>query len=292
MTSPLQRWALRAAGAVTPRHIGRCAALQFMTPRRHWPAEPDLPPPDARADLPDAVLRRWGRSGPPVYLLHGWDGHYTQFAPLIAELLHRGASVVTIDPPGHGDMVRGPSHPLRFVAALQAALAQYGPARAVVGHSMGGGAVLLAVGAGLITPRIALVAAPADFGDVVRGFATYLGLGAAATRALAREVTTALGQAPASLAIDRIPLDHLPPTLVVHDRQDRRVPLTSAQAIARAHASVALWPTEGLGHVRILGDAAVISRVAAWVDPSGSPNNTGHDVAPGCEPRPTAAATA
>ena len=44
---------------------------------------------------------QWGE-GPPVLLVHGWEGHAAQFAGFIPRLLEQGFSAVAFDAPAHG----------------------------------------------------------------------------------------------------------------------------------------------------------------------------------------------
>jgi hypothetical protein len=60
------------------------------------------------------------------------------------------------------------------------------------------------------------------------------------------------------------------PALIVHDRHDDEVPLGDGAAIAAAWPGAELLETVGLGHFRLLRDAFVIERVAAFVSSGGS----------------------
>jgi pimeloyl-ACP methyl ester carboxylesterase len=55
------------------------------------------------------------------------------------------------------------------------------------------------------------------------------------------------------------------PLLLVHDRDDRTAPLASAEQLAAALPRAERFLTEGLGHRRVLADAAVLRRVADFV---------------------------
>ncbi len=55
------------------------------------------------------------------------------------------------------------------------------------------------------------------------------------------------------------------PALVVHDRADREVDFSNAEALARAWPGSRLHATSGLGHRRILRDPAVLADVATFV---------------------------
>ena len=57
----------------------------------------------------------------------------------------------------------------------------------------------------------------------------------------------------------------MPPTLVVHDRDDVFTPVTDGAAIAAAWSSARLRVTSGLGHRRLLRDPDVVAEVVDFV---------------------------
>jgi pimeloyl-ACP methyl ester carboxylesterase len=61
-------------------------------------------------------------------------------------------------------------------------------------------------------------------------------------------------------------MDHQ--TLLVHDEADKVSPLASSHRIVRALPNAALHTTTGLGHTRVLGDAAVVVRVLRHLLPA------------------------
>lgn len=55
------------------------------------------------------------------------------------------------------------------------------------------------------------------------------------------------------------------PGLVIHDQDDRDVPIEEGAAVARAWPGAQFVRTTGLGHRRILRDPEVIARAAAFI---------------------------
>ena len=55
------------------------------------------------------------------------------------------------------------------------------------------------------------------------------------------------------------------PGLVIHDQDDRDVPIQEGIAVAQAWPGAQFVRTTGLGHRRILRDPEVIARVAAFI---------------------------
>lgn len=228
---------------------------------------------DARTD-PAFVAEVWGASGPVVYLIHGWGGHRSQFAAFVEPLTQAGFRVVAIDTPSHGDSGPGTfgrdrSLITEFTAALGAAVRVFGPAHAVVGHSLGGGSAALAVLDGLAAGRLVLISPMTDPNEFMRGFAAALGFGDRIRTGLARRLEQRTGRpmsdfnavGRASAVTDRA----LPPLLVIHDQQDRQIPFGMGKAIAAAWQGAELLSTKGLGHNRILRDPDVVRSAVEFV---------------------------
>jgi pimeloyl-ACP methyl ester carboxylesterase len=214
------------------------------------------------------ALWRWGE-GPRVLLMHGWGGCAGQMTPLVEPLTAAGFSVLAVEAPGHGEAPgRQASIPAFADTIAQVARAE-GPLQAVVAHSMGGAGASLAVARGLRLERAAYLGPPADALVWLRAYARWLGLDEAATlRLQARAEVVAgepLGHLNAAWLGPRLPM----PLLVVHDRQDREVPFEDGAAVASSAPRGRLVETRGLGHRRLLRDAAVGQLVARFVAGAG-----------------------
>jgi hypothetical protein len=59
---------------------------------------------------------------------------------------------------------------------------------------------------------------------------------------------------------------HMPPTLIVHDRADRSIPVADGIAIAEAWPTARLHVTSGLGHRRLLREPEVVGAVVDFID--------------------------
>ncbi|MBF8758327.1 alpha/beta fold hydrolase [Pseudomonas guariconensis] len=244
-------------GRLAPEHVAGKMRRAFMTPRplppRHW----ELP---LLAKAERITLRfglsalRWGK-GPTVLMMHGWEGRPTQFAALIETLVAAGHTVVSLEGPGHGQSPGQHAHVGLFARALLEAAAELPPLRAVVGHSMGGASMLLALQWGLRTEVAVSIAAPAQLLGVLRGFAHRLGLPARARAAFIRQVEQDVGVQISRLDVSGYQLDV--PGLVVHASDDSLVPATEAQAIHNAWFDSRLMLLEEGGHQRVLADPQV-----------------------------------
>ena len=218
----------------------------------------------------EVIGEAWG-DGPPVYLLHGWAGHGGQLAAFAPPLVARGYRVVTFDAPSHGASAPGAYGPRsssipEFAAALSAVAATHGPAHAIIAHSMGCTAAAVALSDGLPARRVALLAPMASPVTYARRFAAVLGFGKRTYRRLIARVERRV-HAPMH-HFDVPELGHtvaMPPTLIVHDRDDTSTPVTDGAAIAAAWSGARLHTTSGLGHRRLLRDPDVLAEVVDFV---------------------------
>lgn len=258
---------------LAPRHTGRVARdLWFSAPPR-MEASP-LPhgsePFEVEVQGRPVRGHTWGE-GTPVYLMHGWGGRGAQFATLVEPLVAAGHRVVMIDAPSHGDSDHGPAGPRRthgveFARALDAAFLRYGPAEAVVAHSLGTIATYLALRFGWIgTRRLVLIAPMVHAQPLFDGFQAALGFGPRTRRAFDRSVEDFVG-VPVGDFDAVVQAAHVEPipSLVVADRGDRQTPYADAVELADSIAAP-LVTTDGLGHRRILSDPGVVHAVVSFV---------------------------
>ena len=208
---------------------------------------------------------RWGRQGPRVLALHGWEGRAAQFRGLGERLAARGYQLIAIDAPAHGRSPGAQADPVVFADALHEVAAEVGPLHAVVGHSMGGASALFAISRGLAPGRSVAIAAPAGLAGVLGRMSRSLGLGEEARRRFFAKMEASTGVAPEALDIDRLAPRLAPPLLVVHDHNDPVVPFEDALRITRV-TRAELHETRGLGHRDVLRDQQVLERIVGFLD--------------------------
>jgi pimeloyl-ACP methyl ester carboxylesterase len=272
---PAVRAAFRVLNRAAPALAARWAERIWFTLPRSAARPGAVPVPGGRRFTVDVEGHRlvgevWG-TGPAVYLMHGWGGDAGQLAAFVAPLVDRGHRVVAFDAPSHGWSAPGRYGPRsssipEFAAALTAVVAAHGPAHAVIAHSMTGTDAAVALCDGLRADRVALLAPMSSTVAYARQLADVLGFGEPTYRRLITRVERRV----------RAPMHHfdvpelgravaMPPTLVVHDRDDKFTPVTDGAAIAAAWPSARLHVTSGLGHRRLLRDPDVVSEVVDFV---------------------------
>ena len=276
----LTRAALQAAYVVSEDLGTSFAERLFTSPRRH--TRPDRERAvlgsatpltiDVRLRAPrwhGTTLRlaawHWGR-GPTVLLVHGWEGRGSQLGALVEPLVAAGMSVVAFDAPGHGD---SPDHRLYLtdladcVADVAAAT---GPVHAIIAHSFGAAAVLLAHARGNVSAaRNVLISPNVLIDEAVRRFAHLVGLDDRDRAALEQRLADQTGVAIADLALPRLAGHREDALLVIHDRNDREVSFEHGARLAAAWPRAQLRETDGLGHRRILRDPDVLAAAVDFV---------------------------
>lgn len=261
------RAGFRVGGWLLPSRTLRRAADLFGTP---------LPATRARAaacDPAGAVLGEirhgtqriatytWGDPArqPTVLLAHGWSSYGLFLLPWVRPLRDAGYAVVAFDQPGHGRSDGRRSSLPEFAAVLRQVADHHGAPVAVVAHSLGGAATMLALAGGWRTGRVVLVAPPADPVAAGERFARFVGLPDRLAGRLLEgwqaQTHTRLDSLQAHRAAPRLAV----PALLVHDLGDREVPWAEGERYARHWPGARLLTTEGLGHNRIATDPGVIA---------------------------------
>ncbi|HEU4698500.1 MAG TPA: alpha/beta fold hydrolase [Gemmatimonadales bacterium] len=264
------RLAFRTVGTVAPAAAARVAERIFCNP----PASSVRPHEEAflaagrRFTIAAAGHRfaawEWG-AGPTVLAVHGWGSVAARFHVLAPALVAAGHRVVAYDGPAHGRSSGRLASLPAFARALEAVGRELGPLAGVVGHSLGGAAIALALRLGLRAERAVLVAPPASPVTYVNHFVDLLAIPHATRRRLQTRIERRYAIPWADLHVPTVARGLAVPALVVHDRGDPDVPWHDGAAIAEAWPGAELVTTEGLGHRAILRDAAVARRVTAFL---------------------------
>ncbi|WP_300300384.1 alpha/beta fold hydrolase [Ferrovibrio sp.] len=277
---------IRAGFVVTPGWAARRAATLFLASQRR-PAGP-RPQPASHAtpfavDGPVGPVAAWsyGRTGDPaVLLVHGWEDDHLSWAPLVDRLVAKSYRVLSLDLPGHGRSPARSRHgratPIPVLAAAIAAVAreavaigalpENGKFEAVIAHSLGGTATLIAATEmGLAADRFAILAAP----NHPRLFASALMQMLKLTRAQVEQVYAAIEQI-IGRSMDSL---YLPPKLrdldaaglILHSRDDRTVPLKHSQENAAGWPRAEFRILDGLGHRKLVSDNDVQAMLLHFV---------------------------
>jgi len=137
----------------------------------------------------------WAGGGPTVLLVHGWNGTSGDLSRFIAPLRDAGRRVVAIDLPAHGRSSGRRSDLPEAVQAVEAALRREPSIEAVIAHSFGVPATVLAASRGAPLPRAVLISGPISVEPYLQRFSQVLGLSGATFAAMRRTLRRLLDRA-------------------------------------------------------------------------------------------------
>jgi pimeloyl-ACP methyl ester carboxylesterase len=273
------RGGLAVVAGPAPHLAARLAESMFLTARRRprpkWEGEALATAARTKVRYEDGTLPVWTWSPatraidpPTVLLVHGWEGRGAQLAPFASPLTARGFRVVTFDAPGHGDATPRRASLVehaRAIALVAKAIARRGPLAAVVGHSLGGAATLVATRLGLRADRYALIAPPRSPARFVKSFSSILGLDANVEAEMIERIEARYTMSFDDLDVRADAARLAEPLLVVHDADDDVVAALDGATIAAAAPRGRLVATSGLGHERVLRAPEIVEEVTAFV---------------------------
>lgn len=224
----------------------------------------------------------WGE-GPPVYLVHGWGGCRAHMAVFVKPLVQAGHRVIAFDLPSHNESDPGALKPGRSTIvecaeAVRAMVLAHGPARAIIGHSLGAKAAALAVAKGTATQQLVFLAPMGEFTWYLDVFAERHGFGPRIRERMHRRLDQRLGMPLLDTDIDRAAAHTgYPPLLLIHDPDDPDSVYATSEHLAEIWPGSRLQTTRGLGplaHYRILRHRPAITGGVEFIG-SVEPGNQG-----------------
>ena len=263
---------LRALGTVAPGRAAAASAKIFCHPMQHarprrekeWLA--DALPFKVRVARNEIQAWRWGTGERHVFLMHGWAGRGAQLGAMVAPLLERGYSVVTWDGPAHGES-GGRTSSLVELADATFAISRklrrepYG----IIAHSMGAGAAAVAISEGLGFERAVLISSPASILHFVHGYAEMMGFGPDMSDQIVGWMNRTYSVDLADYDVEAMDVPHGERMLLIHDDEDKEVPIEHGERVAKAVGAHRFVRTKGLGHRRILYAEETVHQAVEWI---------------------------
>lgn len=262
---------MRLGNALAPGLTGRWAAGFFLrthrVPAPGWETKLAAEG-ESRRIGPQLHATFWGGSqGPPVLLVHGWNGRGTQLGQFVGPLREAGFRVVALDGPAHGQSTGTHTNMSAFADALVKVGNELGPLAGYVAHSFGGAAGVLAAHRGMKVKALVPIGAPNNIGAIFETFSREVGLAPASFRAFQKRVEAISG-----LVVKDAFVGRWAPSgqrgLVLHAEDDAVVPFSEAVNMQAAWPSATLAPlaaSRGLGHRKILKDPDAIRQVVDFI---------------------------
>ena len=253
-----------------PRTAAQVSSLLFtLPPRVPRPARERLVLESGRRHTIDSfgvslAVWEWG-AGPLVVLAHGWAGRGSQLGAFVHPLVDAGYRVVTFDQPAHGD-ARGRTASLHsFAEGLRTVCDGFGGAHAIVAHSFGAMASIIAMRRGLAVNRLVFVGPAAWTDTTVSDWGSKYGVTADVVGRVRQASEARYGIRWNDLLGRNLGRGLSQPLLILHDDNDREIPMEAVLALRDSWTGAEMVTTQGFGHNRILRAAPVVDRAVAFV---------------------------
>ncbi|MBL7544230.1 MAG: alpha/beta hydrolase [Bdellovibrionaceae bacterium] len=252
-----------------PRQVACWAKNLFLTPERiaRPTSEHDYFVTSKKHKFKNGIAGfEWGQpTHPLVILLHGWSGRGTQLGAFAAPLVNKGFRVVAVDGPAHGDSEGTHTHVGQFAQFLIDLQMQLGPYKGIIAHSFGAGCSILSAARGLKVEKIVIVAGPSRYEKVVDYFLSTLKLSSRCRQIFKDDLKKLVNLPISDMNVGIIGKTLSIPTLILHDKDDKEVPVAAAEEIKNHWPQAQLIITSGLGHRRILKDPTVTETAAKFI---------------------------
>ncbi len=261
------RTAFSLASRVAPGPTAALVERLFRSTRRSVPRPGEREILDGATPSEVAGMRVWSwGEGPTVLLVHGWNGRATQLGGFVEPLVERGYRVVAFDAIGHGQSPGKFLSLPELATCIQLVADELGEVYGVIAHSLGGAATTFALSRGLRVQRAVFISPPSDPRVFLSMVSSALGASDEVRARVKKRVERRLGTMLEDMRAETLARSMSTPLLVIHDENDKEVPVRVGRRIANAWPGAELVITEGLGHQRILRAEPVVNRAVGFID--------------------------
>lgn len=200
-----------------------------------------------------------------VLLVHGWNGRGTQLVSIAKAFKELSYTIISFDAPGHGKSTKTAANMKHFIEAVFELDKKYNGFDVMIGHSLGGMSVINSLGRGLQTDKAVIIGSGNTTKAITEDFLGTIGMKQKLTSTLINLFERKYNDKMTNYDVADQALKVNVPVLIIHDKNDKDVPFTAAEAISKNLQNNELLITTGLGHRKILGDEKVIEKIVQFV---------------------------
>ncbi|MFK7970700.1 MAG: alpha/beta fold hydrolase [Bacteroidia bacterium] len=216
----------------------------------------------------DTVRYTWGDPTAPYILLsYGWAYNAGRWRHFVPSLVEAGYRVVAYDPPGHGHAPKGTLTLPANAEIIKGIIHELGKPAAIIGHSFGGSASVLALNSlppSLHPSRFAIMASFSNAEGVFRDFQSRLGMREGLYQDYVRYTEQLIGDSICNFDLGRMTgrMEHIR-ALIIHDPKDDTTGFKNAEYYLHFWKNSLLLAPQHAGHH--LGTSEVTEAVCAFV---------------------------
>ncbi|MDX2307017.1 MAG: alpha/beta fold hydrolase [Hyphomicrobium sp.] len=218
-------------------------------------------------------------SAPAVLVLHGWTAEAAFMAMFAERLVRGGYRAVLPEAPAHGHAKQRRASLIDWTRSILDIDGAMGPFEAVIAHSMGCLAALLAGAGGppfdrpLPIGRYVLISPPNRIEAITQEFAEARRAGRQAEAHFERHLERIAHRPLRTLTGADLLRAIGKPALLIHARDDEEVPIGNSQEIASHCPNAEIRAFDGCGHRRILSQPAVARAAVHWLSEGSRPED-------------------
>lgn len=214
----------------------------------------------------NVMVYSYGYSKRKVLLVHGWSGRGTQLFQLADKILENKMMVISFDAPAHGLSSGKKATMIDYIKTIEQINKEYGPFEAAIGHSFGGMSLLNSISKGLKINKLVIIGTDNSIPKIMNTFVNKLKLKPKIATKLQIYFNNKLGIKIEDHTSQLVAKNVNIPTLVLHDSDDKFVPVSSAISIRQNLKNGELLITNGLGHHKIFKDKGIIQRIIDFIE--------------------------
>jgi pimeloyl-ACP methyl ester carboxylesterase len=235
---------------IAPSWTAKKAMQVFLSPRKYQPKAWELIAEKSGQRIninKDISAIKWKTDQPnpdnkTALLAHGWESRGTQMSGFVPQLLMQGYDVVALDMPAHGHSNGNKSDPIKFAETLILAEKKLGKFDIIIGHSMGAGAIGIAVTKGLKSHKLVLISGPSSIENTLKNFSGFIGFNKNSTDYFLKYIGDYVGISPVQIDKNLLQMKSKISTLVIHDENDLEVPFNETHSREKGVKPLFLLP--------------------------------------------------
>ncbi|MCB0390498.1 MAG: alpha/beta hydrolase [Bdellovibrionales bacterium] len=209
-----------------------------------------------------------GQSTQTVLFVHGWEGAASDFTHFFNACVDKGYRVLAVDLPGHGLSSLSQLTAIDTAKIIKNLSSSFGPIKAIIGHSFGAFSSGFAISQYKELKNIPFVSigSPNKLSKVLTNFSNAVGFSPLQNEYIFTKLEKKHNIRIKDFELGKFVSIHAAPVLIVHDKQDKQVPIKVIDEIKNISASANFLLTDGLGHNRILKDKNTIDSIIKFIE--------------------------
>ena len=214
------------------------------------------------------LFYRWKGKGPKVLLVHGWSGRASNMYYIIKGLIEKSYDVYSFDAPAHGNSPSQTSNNPEFIACINELCSYINSPKAIIAYSAGSFASIYSSSLNIKKlKKLVLISSFNSVYDLFQSFFNLIQVSKEVGDLMIEFYSKKTGiKIDKNLSAEKFGKNLKCQTLIIHDKNDKEIPLEDSQLIAKSIKNVKTFFTKNLGHRRILRDEKVLNEILTFIN--------------------------